>query len=94
MGEQERPGEQEAMRSGRITEDDTEGHRRVWTRAGEGTDQPPTGDDETEGHAKIGRATSGDEDTEGDRRYSRATEGDEPPSDGGDTDGHAVRPRG
>jgi hypothetical protein len=87
MGEQERPGEQELARSGRVTDDDdTEGHRIKF--GSPDTEQPPSDAADTEGHATRGKLA--DDDTEGHGIRGRyASEGtDEPPSD--EAEGHGV----
>ena len=65
MGEQERPGEQDAFKSGRVTDEaDTEGQIFRPGRVDEGNDEPPS-DGDTEGQLyRSGRATE-DDDTEG-----------------------------
>ena len=57
MGEQERPGEQGLARSGRVTDDDTTGHRIKF--GSPDTDQPPTEAADTEGHLRGRSASEG-----------------------------------
>ncbi len=88
MSEQ-RPGEQEAYRPGRATEDGVEGHGIRGRYGAEGTDEPP--DDDSEGHGvRWGRAT--DDEQPSQRAAFRAGRGMSP--EAGDSEGHGVRVRG
>lgn len=85
MGEQERPGEQELARSGRVADDDdTEGHRIKF--GSPDTDQPPSDVADTEGHATRGRGA--DDEAEGHGWRWGTPDTDQPPSD--EAEGHGV----